>query len=182
MKLDGQPARPTGAESASAREPSVGGVPGRDVGARHRMRYEELRISRQHDQLNALFGAVLSSLYRDAVHCAREAFVRFADALEAHLSLEDRLYFPALHGLRPDLTSKLATLCDEHDALRDRAVVIRMLLSSGERETSRERLDEFAELLADHEAREEELISHANTSLNDAPAATPANKPPAAAQ
>lgn len=177
MKLDGRPPRGSGPQSVAPR-PSL---PGGDVGARHRMRYEELRISRQHDQLNSLFAAVLGSLYRDAVHNARDAFVRFADALEAHLSLEDRLYFPALHGLRPDLERALATLGEEHAALRARMNVIRALLASGERETSRERLDEFANLLSDHEAREEELISRANVSTATAPQGGADGDPPTAA-
>ena len=142
--------------SNNTREPS-------DRGLRARMRAEERRISSQHRQLDDLFDLVAESIEKQGVHVAGDAFRRFADALEAHLSLEESIYFPALHGLRPDLGAELTALVDEHDSLRRAGEEVRALLDAGERETSSERFDAFGDLIADHEAREEELIARIGT-------------------
>jgi hemerythrin len=126
------------------------------------MRYEEGRISSQHEQLNTLFREVLGFLDRGAVHIARQAFARFSDALQAHFALEDELYFPALHGLRADLGPSIAELVAEHRGLRCRLTEIGALLGAGEGATSHERLRELAGLIADHEKREEALIATIN--------------------
>ena len=141
-----------------------------DAGLQHRTKHEEERISFQYEELNWLFAAVYSALNRSAVHIAREAFTRFADALEAHFALEDELYFPALQGLRTDLGPALETLVDEHCELRGRLAELRALFSVGEAVTSRERLGELAALLADHEDRTEALIAKMNQGISAASA------------
>jgi len=138
-------------------------TPHLDAGVRHRMRSEERRISSQHTQLNDLYQGVASSLERSGVHTARVAFTRFADALEAHLALEDDLYFPALHGLRPDLGGQLTLLVREHRALRLLTTELHALFEAGERDTASDRLADLAEHIRSHEAKEEALISQINT-------------------
>ena len=84
-----------------------------------RMQRETRVISAQHRQLDDFYLRVASAVHGDQPDAARAAFARFADALEAHLALEDGLYFPALRGLRPALGRDLEALCDEHQQLRE---------------------------------------------------------------
>jgi hypothetical protein len=110
-------------------------------------------ISAQHRQLDHFYLRVASALEAARIETARAAFARFSDALEAHLALEDGLYFPALRGLRPELAEHLDRLEDEHQRLRERlGRVARGALD-------RERLEGLADELADHEGREEALLA-----------------------
>ena len=130
-----------------------------DRGLRLRMKEEEHRISSQHEKLDEFYTEVRMALDQGGVHTSAHAFGRFADALDAHMSVEDDIYFPALHGLRPDIADELTALVREHDVLRDKAAVIRALLEAGDRESSLGRLDELASLISDHESKEEALIA-----------------------
>jgi len=122
------------------------------------MRYESERIISQHSQLGELHQLVASELDRGAVHSARQAFERFEEALQAHLEVDERIYFPALGALRPRLTDEIATLVQEHDGIFALLPGLRSLLRGGEMELSRERLRDLARLISDHESREEALV------------------------
>jgi iron-sulfur cluster repair protein YtfE (RIC family) len=130
-----------------------------DIGLRYRMRSERRRISSQHRKLDELFAAVDEALFRSGIHTARVAFTRFGDALEAHLSLEESIYFPALHGLRPDAAGELDHLLAEHTELRRRMRELSALFEAGETETTAARLASLADRVADHEEAEELLIA-----------------------
>ena len=123
-----------------------------------RMHYECERIRSQHTQLGELHQLVARALDRGEVHSARRSFERFEEALRAHLEVEERIYFPALHGLRPSLAEDIARLVREHDAIVALLPGLRGLLRAGEMELSRERLRDLARLISEHEAQEEILI------------------------
>jgi hypothetical protein len=116
-------------------------------------------ISAQHRQLDVLYLQVDTALLAGESERARAAFTRFADALEAHLALEDGLYFPALHGLRPALEGDLERLCDEHQQLREQLSRIERAIEGGACEPCARLLHQFAGDLAEHEGREEGLLA-----------------------
>jgi hypothetical protein len=124
-----------------------------------RMRREARVISAQHRQLDEFHGHVAAALERAEADAARAAFARFADALEAHLALEDGLYFPALRGLRPSLGPELATLEDEHQRLRESLAVTARPIEAGECAAASQALERLASAMADHEGREEMLLA-----------------------
>ncbi len=128
----------------------------RQEGLTLRMGREASRISSQHRQLDEHCDVVRAALARGDAHTARRAFERFLDALEAHLSLEETLYFPALHGLAPVLGAELAELVRQHDGVRASMDGVRSQLA-GEL-ASEARLDAAVAELRAHEQREEELI------------------------
>jgi hypothetical protein len=124
-----------------------------------RMQRERRVISSQHRQLDDFTLRLAAALDAGEAQDARAAFQRFSDALEAHLALEDGLYFPALRGLRPTLSGDLEALADEHHGLRERLVALARLVESGRCEACLEPLERLAGDLADHEGREEGLLA-----------------------
>ncbi len=86
-----------------------------DKGLRIRMRGEERRISAQHGRLGKLFDRVLASLDTGRLHLVLGDFLLFSTAIEAHMVIEEEIYFPALHGLRNDVGTELLSLVDRHE-------------------------------------------------------------------
>ena len=127
-------------------------------GLRLRMSGESRRISSQHRQLDAIYSRIVAALERGAERDARDALQRFRDAWDAHTSLEDGFYFPALRGLRPELASELDSLSSEHDRFRVELGELERLFkdAAAERATALER---FATNVATHEGREERLLA-----------------------
>ena len=124
-----------------------------------RMRRERRVISSQHRQLDDFYVRLAAALDADDAPAARVAFQRFYDALEAHLELEDNLYFPALRRLRPAWEADLEALGDEHQALRERILAVARLVECGALAACQAPLGRLAGDLAEHEGREEGLLA-----------------------
>lgn len=137
-------------------------------GLRVRVRQEGLRISSQHRQLDGLYAAVGEALRRGARGEAISAFTRLRDALEAHFSLEDELYFPAVHGMHPDCEALLTSLVDDHRRFRSELDAVgRGLAAHAPLEGCLASLDALAEEIGAHERREEELVARVGRPLRD---------------
>jgi len=130
-----------------------------DAGLRLRMRGEERRISSQHKQLGDLFQLTLASVTVGGPRKAIGDFLLFETALEAHMSLEEDIYFPALHGLRNDLEDELIRLVAEHREIRTALRDVKKCLSTATGDETRSALNEFADLIDRHEAEEEDLLA-----------------------
>jgi hypothetical protein len=128
-------------------------------GLRLRLGAESRRIRSQHRQLDAIYARVLAALERGSSAEARGALERFRDAWEAHTSLEDGFYFPALRGLRPALGARLDALSDEHERLRAGLERLDALLAAGDAGRLGPALEGFVAEINEHEQREEELLS-----------------------
>lgn len=124
-----------------------------------RLRYETVRISSQHEKLNELYRDVARELERHARHRAFVCFGRLRDALEAHFDVEDRVYFPAVHGFRPEYASLLDALSQDHVRFRKELFGIHRLLEANELEESQRMLDQLVEELQAHEGREDALLA-----------------------
>jgi hypothetical protein len=131
----------------------------RQPGLERRMGREARRISSQHRQLDDLYGLVAQGLAEGDPPGTRVAFQRFADALDAHFSLEDGLYFPALHGLRPELGEPLAELAREHVRLREEVAGVQECLDRDDLDAAGSALDRLISDLARHEGVEERLLA-----------------------
>lgn len=127
-------------------------------GLRLRVNLEARRISSQHRQLDALYAAVAQALEAGEANGAKESFARFWDALDAHFTLEDRLYFPALHGLRQELEGELAQLVREHREFRRDLEHLKARIDGGDLSSCGALLEQLAVALAAHELREEQLV------------------------
>lgn len=126
-------------------------------GLRRRLAREARRISNQHRQLDVFYGEVLRWLDLANAERARAEFQRFHDALDAHFTVEERIHFPALHGLRPELDAELADLVEEHRTFRETLARLTALLERAALEACAEALDRFVIDLARHEGREERM-------------------------
>jgi hemerythrin len=135
-------------------------------GLHKRLRYETVRISSQHEKLNQLYADVARELARRARHKAFVCFGRLRDALEAHFDVEDRVYFPAVHGFRPEYGELLDALSRDHVAFRKELSGIHRLLEANEVDESRRLLDQLVTMLQAHERREDALLAE----LTSAPA------------
>lgn len=130
-----------------------------DKGLRMRMRGEERRISSQHKQLGDLFDRILASVQGGGPRMALGDFLLFSTALEAHMSVEEDIYFPALHGLRNDVGEELMELVAEHVRIRGELPKVQKRLNEGNEAEARQALDELASLVDRHEKQEENLLA-----------------------
>jgi len=126
------------------------------------MRSEERRITSQHEKLDELCRDVYRCIDKDGPTKAMGDFLLFATALDAHMTVEEDIYFPALHGLRPDAGEELTRLVGEHAQLRQMSERVKGLLKQGDREGAKLGLDQLAREVSAHEAEEEELIVRIN--------------------
>ena len=147
-----------------------------DQGLRMRMRGEERRISSQHKQLGDLFDRILASVDGGGPRVALGEFLLFSTALEAHMAVEEDIYFPALYGLRNDVGEELAGLVAEHVRIRGELPIVQKRLKGGSEAHARRALDDLAKLVDRHEKQEENLLarisegpvsSFGHTSLED---------------
>ena len=132
---------------------------GEEPGVKRRMEHFGVRLSAQHRQLDEFFAMVISAVERGSLMAAREVFTRFHDALDAHVSLEDRVWFPALRGLHPRVTSELVCLVEDHDGFRRSLDELSDLLAEGSVEEFSGAFDRLALAFSQHEAREERLMT-----------------------
>lgn len=126
-------------------------------GLRMRVAQESRRISSQHRQLDDLHAFVAAALELGDASTACQQFCRFKDALAAHMSLEDDLYFPALHGLEPELEAELIRLAEDHQRFRSDLAALERHFDRGELGSCQTALDRFVGQFAAHELREERL-------------------------
>lgn len=134
-----------------------------DAGLRLRMRGEERRILAQHDRLDALCEEIQERLGEDGPEASpessREGFQQLRTALDAHMKMEEEIYFPALHGLQADAESALSELVAEHDELRETASRVSDRLESLDRDGARVEMGRLASRVTAHEQAEEDLIA-----------------------
>jgi len=130
-----------------------------DKGLRMRMRGEERRISSQHKQLGDLFDRVRASMDGGGPRVAANDFLLFSTALEAHMAVEEDIYFPALHGLRDDVGDELVELVSEHVRIRGGLSRVQKRLSGESRVDAQQALDDLASLVGRHEKQEEDLLA-----------------------
>ena len=129
-------------------------------GARLRLRGEERRIEGQHERLDTLCREVYAVLGKEGPAAAINDFLLYKSALEAHMTLEEDVYFPALHGLRGDLSELLTKLVEEHDEVRVELTEIKMRLKRGDQTGARLGLEAMARFFEKHEQIEEDLLAH----------------------
>lgn len=130
-----------------------------EPGLERRMEHYGVRLSAQHRQLDEFFTMVLQGVERGSLVAAREAFTRFYDALDSHITLEDQVFFPALRGLDTRISSELVRLVEDHSQFRALLDELSDLLAKGSIEAFSSHFDQLAVSFAEHEEREERLIS-----------------------
>ncbi|HEU4429703.1 MAG TPA: hemerythrin domain-containing protein [Myxococcota bacterium] len=127
-------------------------------GVSMRLRREAQRVASQHRQLDEFQGVVTDALARGDLVEAQRSLARFSEALDAHFSLEEEFYFPALHSHSSELRAELAELALEHDSLRAGFSDATVALASRDHAATAAALEAWFPRLDAHERREEALL------------------------
>lgn len=129
----------------------------------------ERRVRDAHRRLQELYADVEETLAEEPSHeAAREALGVLRESLDVHFEQEDRLYYPAIRSLRPELARRVAGFADQHGRFRRCLAAIDTLLGAGDRARA---LREFVPLTQEfglHEAAEEAMLAE----IDRDPAAT----------
>lgn len=129
-----------------------------ETGLQHRLRRAVRQMAAQHRHLEPIRELLTRALQRNAQEEAQTAFDRYREAIEAHFDLEERLFFPALHGLHPDRAEDLDALSREHERFLHEMGEIYESLCECKLSECAEAVDGFLSALTGHERREERLV------------------------
>jgi len=134
-----------------------------ETGLRHRLRRAVRRMVTQHQQLRTLHQALAEAIASGRTAAVRECVERLRSAVEAHFSLEEGVFFPAVRGLHPESAPELNALEREHGDFLAALAQLDARLADGAAPAA---LDAFAaehrafsETIAEHERREEQLVA-----------------------
>jgi hypothetical protein len=129
------------------------------TGLRHRVRRAVRQMAKQHEHLRALHRALAEAIAGGRVAQIEESVDRLRSAIDAHFSLEDGVFFPAVHGLHPDSAPELHALMREHADYLEDLSRFRDGLATGTTEAFAKRYEALSQSFANHEYREERLIA-----------------------
>jgi len=130
-----------------------------------RLAHEARRIAAQHGYLDALESTTLRALERGDAAEMVAALRSFEGSLGAHFTLEEKVQFPALHGLDPRLDPELAELVRDHGRFLDQMQAMRAQVDAAGVAHRSQTLFAFGQLasaLRQHEEREESILTRAH--------------------
>lgn len=127
-------------------------------GLRYRIKRAIRQMGEQHAHLRACFTEIRMALARGDATGSRDALERLRLALDAHFELEDDVFFPALHGLRPDCADGLERLSREHVGFADALRRLAKELEDAGVDACERAFEAFVWSIAEHEAHEERLV------------------------
>ena len=130
-----------------------------ETGLRHRLRRAVRQMSKQHEHLRALHRALAEAIAIGRVAEVRECVDRLRTAIAAHFSLEDGVFFPAVHGLRPETARELNALAREHGEYLEALARLNDGLAATTLDIFESGYRALSQSIAEHERREERLIA-----------------------
>ena len=130
-----------------------------ETGLRHRLRRAVRQMATQHEHLRTLIHAIADAIETGRVAEIQESVDRLRGAIEAHFSLEDDIFFPAVHGLHPETGRELNALMREHGDFLEDLSRLRTGLTTGTLDAFAKGYRAFTESIAEHECREERLVA-----------------------
>ena len=130
----------------------------RNAGLQLRLRRAKRQIGIQHEHLRSLYVSLADCIAKGRTAQVQDVARQLLGAMEAHFSLEDGVFFPAVYGLHPDRARDLNELMREHEKYRSLLVRLCEDLTAGGLEAFAKGYQEFSASIADHEDREERLI------------------------
>jgi iron-sulfur cluster repair protein YtfE (RIC family) len=130
-----------------------------ETGLRHRLRRALRQTAQQHQRLQLLHRRLDEALERGALDAVHAAAQRLHAALKAHFELEDAVIFPAFHGLAQRSAHDLNALAREHRRYLTELERLCAQLDAAALAKFAGAYRNFSTDLADHERREEALLS-----------------------
>lgn len=135
-----------------------------EPGLRLRMKSEARRIAQQHARLEELRERVTVELVNLSLASACTEFEVLAEALEAHFRVEERVFFPAVHGQGGALGQDVEALVREHQSLRQRIGTVRSHFAASNGLACAITLDKLIQELQRHEREEERVMARVGDS------------------
>jgi iron-sulfur cluster repair protein YtfE (RIC family) len=130
-----------------------------ETGLRHRLRRAVRQIAAQHLHLRSAHQAVADAAAAGNPGELATCVDRLCGAIDAHFSLEENVFFPALHGLHPESERDLQGFVHEHAVHRSELERLRALVAGKSSPEFLAGYRAFAAATADHERREERLLA-----------------------
>jgi hemerythrin-like domain-containing protein len=124
-----------------------------------KLRKASRRIASQHHRLESFYSIVSNALARGEEQEADAGLTSFIDALDAHFTLEESEWFPALAKTRSTLRQEVSELAEEHEKFRHDLEQVRKRLRMREFEASIAYFDYLLNELARHDDREERMLA-----------------------
>jgi hypothetical protein len=115
----------------------------------------------QHRKLDAFVREVSHALRGGQERECETAVYQLQGALNAHFAVEEGAIFPALLGLRPDLSDWVADSEGEHRRLRRQLDRLSRAIIDADLPTARLAREEFEASLRDHERAEDDVLRNA---------------------
>jgi iron-sulfur cluster repair protein YtfE (RIC family) len=136
-------------------------VGGEEVDLREGLSRRKAGMRFQHRQLDVFVREVSLALKRECARDCKTAVYQLAGALKAHFAVEEGVIFPALRGLRPDLSNWIATSEREHERLRHQLDRLTCATTASDSATAGLLLEEFQAALGAHELDEDCILESA---------------------
>jgi hypothetical protein len=127
------------------------------------------QTSDQHRLLEDAFDRVSLAFSKASLNETRNSYLQLRAALEAHIALEDQVFFPTLRGVEPALTSELERLSEDHARVRVELERLYDLLAEGSREAFSVEFTRFRASVEAHEKREEDVFARTVQLAQDVP-------------
>jgi hypothetical protein len=133
---------------------------GMRAGLRSRLRRAQQRVGKQHRSLREIAVELDRALVSGSSESVDAWLARMRDGLAAHFELEEKVLFPALHGLDPARLPELEQLERDHGRFLDDLGAL-LGRERSESAPAPAHLKGLRERLAAHELREERLLARA---------------------
>ena len=127
-------------------------------GLRFRLQRAARQIAQQHQHLNELLREIDHALAAGDRARLGKIFAAYRGLVDAHFSLEDEVFFPALHGLHPEHGSELEALSSEHVGFGAQLSRLEADLAADLVDSFERGLRGLVDELNRHETREEKLV------------------------
>ena len=129
-------------------------------GLRKRLARQGAGIASQHRQLDVFVREVSQALERGQRRDCETAVFRLQGALNAHFAVEERVIFPALHGLHPELADQILALVRDHERLHEDVDQLALAIVASDITEAQRALEEFDAALTAHERVEERILEN----------------------
>ena len=113
----------------------------------------------EHSELDVMIDALLSTIDRGSAAAASDALEDLAAGLQAHLEVEEKVYFPLIERLAPEHAKSVGQARLAHLDLREHIGSLRDQLAAGQLDTARGIVAKLLEKLRTHEQMEARLIA-----------------------
>ncbi len=112
----------------------------------------------EHSELDGLVRAVEARMGRGSLARTSQALEELEAALDAHFTVEERVYFPLIEKLSPERHTYIRAARDGHLGITALLDELRDLVECGELAEARRALAKLLDRFRDHEIQEAKLI------------------------